>query len=162
MYTSNMINECYVILADCHILDANKTMRDKWFSNRRDHNSDPLNVCMYKVHTITSNPFLRLNPPAVAGKSLNSIIHHFHSRSGDVSTKKLTSFITTRNNLLYEASFCIFIYLYTENNDVSRFDRVSYSSLVPIMSDDSLRFYETNYTAAKFSGKSIKTKKIHG
>ena len=157
-----MINECYVILADCHILDANKTMRDKWFSNRRDHNSDPLNVCMYKVHTITSNPFLRLNPPAVAGKSLNSIIHHFHSRSGDVSTKKTNIIHNDWNLPLYEASFCISIYLYTENNDVSRFDRVSYSSLVPIMSDDSLRFYETNYTAAKFSGKSIKTKKTHG
>ena len=63
-------------------------MRDKWLSNLTDHSSEALNVYMYKVHTTTSNPFLRLNVPAVAGKSLISIIHHFHSRSGDVSTKK--------------------------------------------------------------------------
>ena len=137
MYTSNMINECYVILADCHILDANKTMRDKWFSNRRDHNSEPLNVCMYKVHTITSNPFSRLNAPAVVGKPFNSIIHHFHSTSDDVSTTQQISFDYFHTNLYCETIFPRFIYAHSDNNHISKLDRVSCSSCVPIMSDDS-------------------------
>ena len=137
MYTSNMINECYVILADCHILDANKTMRDKWFSNRRDHNSEPLNVCMYKVHTITSNPFSRLNAPAVVGKPFDSIIHHFHSTSDDVSTTQQISFDYFHTNLYCETIFPRFIYAHSDNNHISKLDRVSCSSCVPIMSDDS-------------------------
>ena len=133
---SNMINGCYVILANRYISDANKLCEINGLAISQIIVPKHW-MYMYKVHTITSNPFLRLNAPAVVGKPFNSIIHHFHSPSDDVSTTQQISFEYFHTNLYCETIFPRFIYAHSDNNHISKLDRVSCSSWVPIMSDDS-------------------------
>ena len=118
-----LCNPCQSLYFGCK-----QTMRDKWLSNLADHSSEALTVCMYKVHTITSNPFSRLNAPAVVGKPFDSIIHHFHSTSDDVSTTQQISFDYFHTNLYCETIFPRFIYAHSHNNHISKLDRVSCSS----------------------------------
>ena len=130
---SNMINGCYVILANRYISDANKLCEINGLAI--------LQIIAPKhwlyMHTITFNPFLRLNTPAVVGKPFNSIIHHYYSPSDDVSTTQQISFEYFHTNIYCETIFPRFIYAHSDNNHISKLDRVSCSSWVSIMSDDS-------------------------